>query len=67
MATHGVSSSIISTRAVDDPILESKEFGDDALLPVSMKALISKLSEAALVSDDSELLELQIRTPLLDG
>ena len=51
----GISHAIVRALAVDNPILQANELGEDLLLLGCLKPLIGQLHEAAMISDDLKL------------
>lgn len=50
---------------IQNPVLESQQFGEVLLLPYSMQPLPHQLHQALLVCEDGEFSKLKILTPLL--
>ena len=61
----GISRPIIRALAVDNPVLQPNEFGEDFLLPRCVKPLIGQLYQTAMIGDDLKLGMLQITALVL--
>ena len=51
----GISCPIIRALAVDNPVLQTNEFGEDFLLLGCVKPLIGQLYQTAMIGDDLKL------------
>jgi len=60
-----ISRAIVRALAVDNPILQANELGEDLLLLGCLKPLIGQLHEATMIGDDLKLDMLQITVPVL--
>jgi hypothetical protein len=60
MARQCISSTVINTFAVHNPVLQTSEFGEYLLLLGRMQTLIRELGQALLICQNHKLLELQI-------
>jgi hypothetical protein len=58
--------SIIGTLFVHNSVPQTQKLGEHSLLPNGVEALIIQVSQGFLISEDYELRDLQIGTPLLN-